>query len=89
MVRIHLPPAESRVRTCRTGHGNAGGATASVHREPFATGILCAAAWQFNYLFGDRISTEVEPLPSPPLRDGEWAFKAKLRLQSGARILGA
>jgi len=43
-----------------------------LHRKPFATGILCAAAWQFNYLFGDRILTEVEPLPSPSLRDGEW-----------------
>ena len=43
-----------------------------LHRKPFAIGILYAAAWQFNYLFDDRISTEVEPLPSPPLRDGEW-----------------
>jgi hypothetical protein len=36
-----------------------------------ATGIFCAAARQFNYLFDDRISTELEPLPSPPLRDDE------------------
>jgi hypothetical protein len=36
-----------------------------LHRKPFAIGILYAAAWQFNYLFDDRISTEVEPLPSP------------------------
>ena len=42
-----------------------------LHRKPFAIGILYAAAWQFNYLFDDRISTQLEPLQSPPLRHDE------------------
>jgi hypothetical protein len=39
--------------------------------EPFATGIFYASARQFNYLFDDRISTQLEPLQSPPLRHDE------------------
>jgi hypothetical protein len=34
--------------------------------KPFATGIFCTAAWQFDYLFDDHFSTKREPLPSPP-----------------------